>query len=165
MSDYDYVQNKVPRQEDEPALGPVQAGKLRTISERRLQANRANAKKSTGPRTARGKCWSRRNALRHGLTSELLLFKPNDPQLQTLSRNLYKKFATVDEQTDATLEKVVVEWMHQQQLDEIESKLLENGLDDSNLIVSLRNLLRYRTTSRRALLKNLAQLGRRTAKD
>jgi hypothetical protein len=41
----------------------------RPISERKLQANRANAKRSTGPRTEAGKAVSRRNALKHGILS------------------------------------------------------------------------------------------------
>jgi len=36
-------------------------------SPRRIAANRANAQRSTGPRTATGKEKSRRNALKHGL--------------------------------------------------------------------------------------------------
>jgi hypothetical protein len=39
------------------------------ISERKLQANRANAKRSTGPRTEAGKAASRKNALKHGILS------------------------------------------------------------------------------------------------
>jgi len=41
----------------------------RPISERKLQANRANAKRSTGPKTKAGKAASRRNALKHGIAS------------------------------------------------------------------------------------------------
>jgi hypothetical protein len=41
----------------------------RPISERKLQANRANAKRSTGPRTEAGKAASCRNALKHGILS------------------------------------------------------------------------------------------------
>jgi hypothetical protein len=36
-------------------------------SARKAEANRRNAQKSTGPRTARGKSWSRLNALKHGI--------------------------------------------------------------------------------------------------
>jgi hypothetical protein len=36
-------------------------------SEKKLKANRRNASKSTGPRTARGKSYSRLNALKHGI--------------------------------------------------------------------------------------------------
>jgi hypothetical protein len=42
-------------------------------SPRRIAANRLNARKSTGPRTAEGKRRSRRNALRHGLTAETVI--------------------------------------------------------------------------------------------
>lgn len=42
------------------------------VSGRKLQANRANAKRSTGPRTEAGKAVSRRNALKHGILSRTL---------------------------------------------------------------------------------------------
>jgi len=45
----------------------VEADQPHALSEKKLKANRENAKKSTGPRTARGKANSRRNALKHGL--------------------------------------------------------------------------------------------------
>lgn len=42
-------------------------------SMRQLEANRRNARKSTGPRSANGKHASRRNALRHGFTAETVI--------------------------------------------------------------------------------------------
>src|SRR3984893_13113796 len=42
-------------------------------SEKQIAANRANAQKSTGPRTAAGRLKSSRNALRHGLSVPLSL--------------------------------------------------------------------------------------------
>jgi hypothetical protein len=51
------------------------------ISERKLQANRANAKRSTGPRTQAGKAASRRNALKHGILSRSIELPPVTPGL------------------------------------------------------------------------------------
>ncbi len=48
------------------------------ISERRLAANRANALKSTGPRTAEGKARSSLNALRHGITGQVSIMTEED---------------------------------------------------------------------------------------
>jgi hypothetical protein len=47
------------------------------VSEARLHANRENAKKSTGPKTAQGKAYSSRNALTHGLLAKTVLFRPD----------------------------------------------------------------------------------------
>jgi hypothetical protein len=38
-------------------------------TERQIAANRANARRSTGPKSNRGRCVSSRNALQHGLSS------------------------------------------------------------------------------------------------
>ena len=42
-------------------------------SDKQIAANRENAKRSTGPRSAGGKRKSRRNAFRHGLTAETVI--------------------------------------------------------------------------------------------
>ncbi|HLI81084.1 MAG TPA: hypothetical protein VKV03_13950, partial [Candidatus Binataceae bacterium] len=41
-----------------------------TVSERKASANRANAQRSTGPRTPKGKARSALNALRHGILAK-----------------------------------------------------------------------------------------------
>jgi hypothetical protein len=46
----------------------------------RAEANRRNAKKSTGPRTADGKSRSRFNALKHGMTAQTVLLPGDDGQ-------------------------------------------------------------------------------------
>ena len=48
------------------------------ISEKKLAANRNNAKQSTGPRTEEGKRRSRRNAVKHGILSSVLVIKEGD---------------------------------------------------------------------------------------
>ena len=54
-------------------------------SQSKIEANRANARKSTGPRTAEGKSRSSRNSTVHAFTSESPLLPDEDPaDLQTL---------------------------------------------------------------------------------
>ena len=55
-------------------------------SERKLAANRNNAKRSTGPRTARGKLQVRTNATQHGLAANAL----QDPTLMLQVERLVK---------------------------------------------------------------------------
>jgi hypothetical protein len=47
-------------------------------SEARIQANRQNALRSTGPKTAEGKAISRQNGLKHGLTGSGVVLKAED---------------------------------------------------------------------------------------
>ena len=49
-----------------------------TISAARLAANRENAQKSCGPKTAEGKATSCLNSLKHGLTGKFLLFSNSE---------------------------------------------------------------------------------------
>jgi len=49
-----------------------------SISEAQLRANRANAQKSTGPRTEEGKARARFNARRHGLTGQFYCMSDED---------------------------------------------------------------------------------------
>jgi hypothetical protein len=50
----------------------------RKISKRRIEANRRNAQKSTGPRTPEGKAQSRLNALKHGYSGAGIVVHPED---------------------------------------------------------------------------------------
>ena len=131
------------------------------ISARKLQANRANAKKSTGPRTPQGKTSSRRNALRHGLTSRVVLLDspalPMGSNLLSIAQVLKERLAVGSEGSDPAVESIVLEYLHQQLAAEIEVALAQNGFDDSHAPVSLHNLIRYRTASQRALLKSFSK--------
>jgi len=53
---------------------------------RQLETNRANARRSTGPKTPRGKARVAQNAVTHGLLAHETLLPDEDPQgLQTLA--------------------------------------------------------------------------------
>ena len=59
-------------------------------SEKQIKANRNNAQKSTGPKTAEGKEIVRYNALGHGLRAETVLLLPGEDseELSNLSEQL-----------------------------------------------------------------------------
>jgi len=70
----------------------------RTPTEAQIQANRENAKKSTGPRTAEGKAASSRNRLLHGLRANQHLLLDEDPEdFLSLLNDLYDRFQPVGE--------------------------------------------------------------------
>jgi hypothetical protein len=69
-------------------------------SERQIAANRANAKRSTGPKTLVGKMKSRRNALRHGLSLPLDI--EASARVEAIVRALTPDQASDDQQTAAT---------------------------------------------------------------
>jgi hypothetical protein len=48
------------------------------VSERRIEANRRNAQRSTGPRTPQGRARSSINALRHGITGQVSIMTTED---------------------------------------------------------------------------------------
>jgi hypothetical protein len=155
-------QGEFRQQKEERSAEAVPAANPRPISERKLRANRANAKKSTGPRTARGKSFSRLNALKHGLCSGAVLFRPDgtpiDPELQAVWARLQEEYGKGDAATDELVQAVVAECSHQRRATELEPSCFQRDLEDSRDTVSLDKLQRHQTRSRRALMKNLARL-------
>jgi hypothetical protein len=66
-------------------------------STKKIAANRANARKSTGPKTPAGKEASCRNSLVHGLTAEVLLLDHEDPaEFQALRRAMFEMYPPTD---------------------------------------------------------------------
>ncbi len=60
---------------------------------KKIASNRANARKSTGPKTQAGKQVSRRNSLIHGLTAEVLLLDHEDPaEFEALRDAIYADY-------------------------------------------------------------------------
>jgi hypothetical protein len=70
-------------------------------TERQIAANRANAQRSTGPKTAAGKMKSSRNAFRHGLSGPLPLNLARWSEIDAIARALTPQGA---EQGSAAIE-------------------------------------------------------------
>jgi hypothetical protein len=57
-------------------------------SERKITANRANARANTGPQTTRGSTRAARNALRHGLSLHVCSDRALSEEVETLAREI-----------------------------------------------------------------------------
>jgi hypothetical protein len=70
-------------------------------TERQIAANRANAQKSTGPRTAAGRLKSSRNAFRHGLSLPLRIDMTTSAKADAIGRALARDQAGEDQRVAA----------------------------------------------------------------
>ena len=62
-------------------------------SDRQIAANRLNARKSTGPKTDRGRSRTRRNAIKHGLTARTVVeVFEDDAEFRTFARGVISAF-------------------------------------------------------------------------
>ena len=118
-----------------------------TLSEARLRANRENAKKSTGPKTARGKAYSRLNSLKHGILIDRVLFSsdgtPINEELHDLWDSLQAEYGSGDVGTELLLESLVVEWWRLRAALDIEMSCFKNAVNHLGPMGSLPNLQRY----------------------
>ncbi len=65
-------------------------------SQKQIEANRRNATKSTGPKTAKGKQMARMSALKHGLQAEHVVIPGEDPEeFEALFRGLEEHYQPV----------------------------------------------------------------------
>ncbi len=83
-----------------PKLDDKSRTEKRTVSIRKVEANRRNALQSTGPRTSRGKKFSRSNALKHGffardLFVDFAVQKENPREFQELEARLREELRPV----------------------------------------------------------------------
>ena len=105
-----------------------------SISQRKLAANRANALLSTGPRTARGKATSRRNAIKHGLLSEQVLLPGESPrQLAALCRALDTDLKPVGAMEELLVDLIASGWWRLRRSLDVERRSLMGNGDDEDV--------------------------------
>ena len=133
-----------------------------TVSARKLESNRANSKKSTGPKTARGKANSRFNAVKHGLCAKRLIFSSQgkllDADLLQLLQSLQAQYGSDDVRVQLLCDAIVTEYWRQGQSLRFEMQFLSQGDIHFGNQGGMSGLQRYLTGSQRALLKNLELL-------
>ncbi|MCU1309391.1 MAG: hypothetical protein JWO20_516 [Candidatus Angelobacter sp.] len=149
------------KREDEVTPGAADKTKTTTASDRKLQANRENAKRSTGPKTALGKRHSSFNAMKHGLLSKRLMLDTvgkSEEGLQQLLQSLRDEYGNGDVRVEILLECIGTEYWRQWRGLEHERYCLGKGADAFHPQGMMHNIFRYMSGSRRALLQSLELL-------
>ena len=95
-----------------------------TVSARKLEANRRNAQKSTGPKTPKGKAHSRRNAVKHGLfvrPQDDILAGEDLMALEELHKRFWDEFQPVGPSEEFEVEQIAICWLRLRRLWEYEN--------------------------------------------
>jgi hypothetical protein len=91
-------------------------------SEKKAEANRRNALKSTGPKTPEGKDAVRLNALRHGLRSEEILLPGEDEEvLRELDEHLRIELQPVGELESLFVDRIITAYWRLRRLGRVEA--------------------------------------------
>ena len=91
-------------------------------SEKKAEANRQNARKSTGPKTLEGKEAASRNALRHGILSKLVLLPGEDGEaLRELGESLRTELQPDGELENLLVDRIIATVWKLRRLDRVEA--------------------------------------------
>jgi hypothetical protein len=94
-------------------------------TEKQKRANKANAQKSTGPRTADGKARSKLNALKHGLTAHTPVLPDEDPAVfEALRQQLWDDYQPMTGTEGALVEELVGVLWRLRRIPSVEAALL-----------------------------------------
>lgn len=106
-----------------------------SISQRKLEANRRNAQKSTGPRTTEGKVRARLNAVTHGILAKEAVVMKGDgaeeaSEFAELVENLYTQLQPQDAVEQILIDRVAACYWRLRRAQRYEVGAVREGLDD-----------------------------------
>ena len=129
------------------------------ISQAKIDANRANAQASTGPRTEEGKAISSLNNLRHGFNGAFCVLPSENPrEFIGLMNDLHAehKPATPTERL-LVMDMARHYWLTQRAI-RLQEEAFARSLDDHALARQLALYMRYQTTNQRAFHRCLKEM-------
>src|SRR5689334_16398498 len=128
-------------------------------SEKQIAANRANAKRSTGPNTSGGKARSRMNAWKHGLRAENVVIDGEDAkELQAIQRELWEEYQPAPGMESLLVERLAHYSWRMRRAVVFEQALLGDAPFYPVKLGHLSNLLRYEMALANASYRTLQQL-------
>jgi hypothetical protein len=124
---------------------PESSGRKRPVSERRIQANRRNARRSTGPTTARGKRTVARNAIKHGFLAREVVITVGDGkedlnEFHDIVEKLCKQYEPVGVVEESLIQTIATCWWRKARVIRAENGEIRKRLDllavDRALLIS-----------------------------
>jgi hypothetical protein len=127
-------------------------------TEKQIAANRANAKRSTGPSTSDGKARSRMNAWKHGLRAEKVVIAGEDAEdLQAIQRELWEEHQPLPGMESLLVERLAHYAWRMRRAVVFEQALLGDGPFYRFRLGYHSNLLRYEMALANASYRTLQQ--------
>jgi hypothetical protein len=116
-------------------------------SEQQNEANRLNAQKSTGPRTAEGKARVGSNALKHGLTGKQIVLPNEDPEeFDTFRAGLLNALQPHDELEGSLAERFIIDEWRLRRIPVLEAAVYRRDRRDSIIANQEREVRQYEYT-------------------
>ncbi|MBV9267736.1 MAG: hypothetical protein JO061_16325 [Acidobacteriaceae bacterium] len=145
------------RKETSSSIGAMsEAIGASAISPARLQANRANAHLSTGPRTEEGKAASSRNSFKHGLYSKELVIPGEDPaELDSLKADLIAEHQPGNTTEEILVNEMAEHYWRLKRFRRVEAALMSDG---NFMIAHASAIQRFMTSAERGFHKALKTL-------
>jgi hypothetical protein len=118
------------------ARPPRSIRQRKRMSQRRIDANRRNARRSTGPRTARGKKTVSRNAIKHGLLAREVVINEGDGQedqnaFDALYARIWEDYEPVGQREELLVERIVTCWWRLARVHRAETGEIRRHLDST----------------------------------
>jgi hypothetical protein len=125
-------------------------------SEKKAEANRRNALKSTGPKTPEGKDAVRLNALKHGLLSQEILLPGEDEEaLRELSERLRAELQPVGELENLLVDQIIASYWRLRRLGRVETGIFAWERSEELAERAEREAHGYESEDNKRLLKDL----------
>ena len=105
----------LPSKDSSAQTSPASTYRKPPASERRIQANRRNALRSTGPKTERGKRTVARNAIKHGILAREVVItagdgKESSEEFQALIEQLWEEYEPVGVVEELLVKRIAACW-------------------------------------------------------
>ena len=134
----------------EPSRNPLppqsseNSARKRPVSERRIQANRRNALRSTGPKTARGKRTVARNAIKYGLLAREVVITAGDgeenlEEFHSLVDRLWESYEPVGIVEESLIQAIASCWWRKARVLRAENGEIRKRLDTIAVDRAMRN--------------------------